>query len=214
MRTRTAVFISGRGSNLAALAAASTASDYPAEIGLVLSDNPLAGGLAQAREHQIPSAVVERARFATRAEFESALTAALQEYGIELVCLAGFMRVLSAGFVGAWSDRILNIHPSLLPLLAGLDTHRRALEAGMSTHGATVHFVRPAIDSGPILVQEAVPVLTDDTPETLAARVLAAEHRIYPLGLKLVASGAAKVVGDRVLIDGKEVAPLSVAGVN
>jgi phosphoribosylglycinamide formyltransferase-1 len=208
---RTAVLISGRGSNLAALVDAAKARDYPATIDLVVSDNPLAAGLARAREHGMACAVVERARFGSRAEFEAALMSLLCEHQIELICLAGFMRILSADFIDPWSDRILNIHPSLLPALPGLDTHKRALDAGLTTHGATVHFVRAEVDNGPIIIQEAVPVLPRDTADTLAARVLAAEHRIYPAALKLVASGRAKPAGERVLVDGMVVSPLAVA---
>ena len=151
--------------------------------------------------------VLDRREFATKAAFEAKLDAALRDAGIELICLAGFMRLLSAGFVEAWRDRILNIHPSLLPLFPGLDTHARALAAGVRLHGATVHFVRAEMDTGPIVAQGAVPVLPGDTPETLAARVLEVEHRLYPLALKLVAGGRAKVVGNRVAIEGEKFAP-------
>ena len=185
---------------MAALIAAAAAPDYPAEIALVLSDRPEAGGLDIARQSGIPGAVVDRSGFATKADFEAALDAALRDAGVEIVCLAGFMRLLSPGFVEAWRDRLLNIHPSLLPAFPGLGTHARALAAGIRTHGATVHFVRAEVDSGPIVTQAAVAVLPDDTPEMLAARVLAVEHRIYPLALKLVAGGAAKVVEERVVI--------------
>ena len=199
-RKRTAVLISGRGSNMAALIAAAAEPDYPAEIALVLSDRPAAGGLDIATQSGIPGVVVDRRGFATKADFEAALDAALRDAGIEIVCLAGFMRLLSPGFVEAWRDRLLNIHPSLLPAFPGLETHARALAAGVRIHGATAHFVRAEVDSGPIVAQAAVAVLPDDTPEILAARVLAAEHRIYPLALKLVAGGAAKVVEERVVI--------------
>jgi phosphoribosylglycinamide formyltransferase-1 len=199
-KRRTAVLISGRGSNLAALIAAAETTGYPAEIGLVLSNRADAKGLAHARDHGIPVAAVDQAQCGTRAEMEMRLDAALRDAGIELICLAGFMRILSAGFVESWQDRILNIHPSLLPLFPGLRTHERALEAGVRIHGATVHFVRPEMDAGPIVAQGAVPVLADDTPETLAARVLRVEHRIYPLALSLVASGKATVSGETVAI--------------
>ncbi len=205
-RRKTAVLISGRGSNLAALIAAAKAENYPAEIALVLADNPEAGGLAAARNAGIASAAVDRSRFETKAAFEAALDAALRAAGIDLVLLAGFMRLLTPQFVEAWRDRMLNIHPSLLPLFPGLHTHERALAAGVRVHGATVHFVQPEMDTGPIVAQGVVPVLPGDTPETLAARVLGVEHRLYPLALKLVAGGRARVVEEQVVIDGEKFA--------
>ena len=201
-RRRTAVLISGRGSNLAALIAAARAADYPAEISMVLADNPDAAGFAHARKAKITTSTVDRRSFKSKEEFEARLDSALQRARIDLICLAGFMRLLSPGFVEAWRDRIINIHPSLLPLFPGLDTHARALTTGVRIHGATVHFVRAEVDSGPIIAQGAVPVLGDETPARLAERVLEVEHRIYPLALRLVAGGRAKVVGDRVEIDG------------
>lgn len=206
-RRRTAVLISGRGSNLAALIAAAEVERYPAEIALVLADNPDAAGLAYARNAGIASVVVDRRRFATKLDFEIEIDATLHDAGTELVCLAGFMRLLTAEFVEAWHDRLLNIHPSLLPSFPGLHTHERALAAGVRVHGATVHFVRPELDTGPVVAQGAVPVLRGDTTETLAARVLGVEHRLYPLALKLVAGGRARVVGNRVVIDGEKSAP-------
>ncbi len=206
-KTRTAVLISGRGSNLAALIAAADNADFPAEIALVLSDRADAKGLDLAREHGIPIAAIDKARCGTKAEIEMQFDTALRDAGIELICLAGFMRILSAHFVESWRDRILNIHPSLLPLFPGLKTHERALEAGVRIHGATVHFVRAEMDAGPIVAQGAVPVLDGDTPEHLADRVLGIEHRIYPLALDLVASGRAKVQGERVIIDSTTMAP-------
>jgi phosphoribosylglycinamide formyltransferase 1 len=205
-KRRTAVLISGRGSNLAALVAASTAPDYPAEIAMVLADNPDAAGLVYARGAKIATATIDRRSFQSKANFEARLDSTLQRAQIELICLAGFMRLLSPGFVEAWRDKIINIHPSLLPLFPGLDTHARALAAGIRIHGATVHFARAEVDTGPIIVQGAVPVLADDTPARLAERVLKVEHRIYPLALGLVAGGRTKVVGDRVEIDGARVA--------
>ena len=206
-KTRTAVFISGRGSNLAALIAAADSADFPAEIALVLSDRADAKGLDLAREHGIPISAIDKASCSTKAEMETAFDAALRDAGIELICLAGFMRILSASFVESWRDRILNIHPSLLPLFPGLKTHERALEAGVRIHGATVHFVRAEMDAGPIVAQGAVPVLDGDTPENLADRVLGIEHRIYPLALDLVASGRAKVQGERVIVEGTIMTP-------
>ena len=201
-RRRTAVLISGRGSNLAALIAGSSAENYPAEIALVLADNPDAAGFGYARKANIATSTVDRRSFSSKADFEARLDNALRRVRIDLICLAGFMRLLSPGFVEAWRDRIINIHPSLLPLFPGLDTHARALAAGVRIHGATVHFVRAEVDSGPIIAQGAVPVLAGDTPARLADRVLKVEHRIYPLALGLVAGGRAKIVGDRVEIEG------------
>jgi phosphoribosylglycinamide formyltransferase-1 len=202
-RKRVAVLISGRGSNMAALIDAAKANDYPAEITLVVSNKADAGGLAVARAAGIATEIIEHAGFGKdRPGFERALQAVLEKYRIELVCLAGFMRLLTPGFVGQWQNRLLNIHPALLPAFKGLDTHRRALEAGAKIHGATVHFVVPEMDSGPIIMQSAVAVHADDTEQSLAARVLGIEHRIYPQALKLVAEGRVRVEGGRCLIDG------------
>lgn len=206
-RRRTAVLISGRGSNLSALIAASKNPRYPAEIALVLSDNPGAAGLDYAHESGIPTRIVDRRRFETRSAFDAEADAALRAANIEIVCLAGFMRMLSPELVEAWRDRMLNIHPSLLPLFPGLNTHERALAAGVRIHGATVHFVRPEVDSGPIIAQGAVPVLPGDTAAALAARLLTVEHRLYPLALNLVAGGRTKIVGNSVVIDGERLAP-------
>jgi len=174
-------------------------SGAAAEIGLVLADRP-APGLDHAQRAGITAELVERAAFADRMAFEQALDERLWAHGIGLVCLAGFMRVLSAAWVERWWNRALNIHPSLLPAFRGLATHRRALDAGVRIHGCTVHVVRAKLDAGPIIVQGAVPVHPDDTEESLAARVLQVEHRCYPLALELVASGRAKVEGERVII--------------
>jgi phosphoribosylglycinamide formyltransferase 1 len=202
-RKRVAVLISGHGSNMAALIEAAKDKKYPAEIALVLSNRPDAGGLATARAAGIATEIVDHAAFGkNRAAFERALQAVLEKHHIELVCLAGFMRLLTPGFVGLWPERMLNIHPALLPAFKGLDTHKRALEAGVKVHGATVHFVVPEMDSGPIVAQGAVAVRAGDSEATLAARVLAVEHSIYPLALKLVAEGRVRVVDGRCLIDG------------
>ena len=191
-RKRVAVLISGRGSNMASLIEAAKSPDYPAEIALVVSNRPDAAGLELARKAGVPTAVVDhRPHGKDRAAFERALLAVLEERGIELICLAGFMRLFTPWFVERWSGRMLNIHPALLPAFKGLNTHERALAAGVRTHGATVHFVVPDMDSGPIIAQAEVPVLADDTAETLAARVLAIEHRIYPEALRRVAEGIA-----------------------
>lgn len=183
---RTGVLVSGRGSNLEALIAAAR-GDFPARIELVVSDNPAAPALDRARKAGIAAEAIARRDFPDRAGFEAAIHRRLIAGGIEIVCLAGFMRVLSADFVGRWEGRILNIHPSLLPAFRGLDTHARALAASVKIHGATVHLVTADLDAGPILIQAAVPVLADDDEAALAARVLAAEHRIYPEALRRVA---------------------------
>lgn len=202
-RKRVAVLISGRGSNMAALIEAAKDKSYPAEIVLVVSNRPDAGGLFAAHAANIATEVVDHTVFGKdRAGFERVLQATLEKQHIDLVCLAGFMRLLSADFVKKWQWRILNIHPALLPAFKGLDTHKRALEAGTKIHGATVHFVVPEMDSGPIIAQGAVTVRHSDTEETLASRVLKVEHRIYPLALKLLVEGRVQVVDGRCLIDG------------
>lgn len=193
---KTAVLISGRGSNLAALIMAAQAPGFPARLALVLSNEPAAGGLAHAAAAGIPTAVVPH-RGRPKADFEAALQAALEAAGIELIALAGFMRVLSPGFVQRWAGRTINIHPSLLPAFPGLDTHERALAAGVRLAGCTVHFVSAEVDGGAIIGQAAVPVRPDDTAASLAARVLAAEHRLYPACLALVANGQVRLEGGR-----------------
>ncbi len=202
-RKRVAVLISGRGSNMAALIEAAKDKNYPAEIALVLSNRPDAGGLATARAARVATEVVDHAAFGKdRAAFDRALQAVLEKHRIDLVCLAGFMRLLTPEFVGHWPERMLNIHPALLPAFKGLDTHKRAIEAGATVHGATVHFVVAALDSGPIIVQGAVAVHEGDSEAALAARVLKVEHSIYPLALKLVAEGRVRIVGGHCQIDG------------
>jgi phosphoribosylglycinamide formyltransferase-1 len=201
-RRRTAVLISGGGSNLQALLDATEAADSSAAIELVVSNEPAAFGLKRARRSGIASTTLDHRAFADRAAFEAGLDAALRSAGIELVCLAGFMRVLTADFVARWRDRLVNIHPSLLPAFPGLHTHARALSAGVAVHGCTVHLVRPALDDGPILAQGLVPVLAGDDEARLAARVLEMEHRCYPLALELLASGAITLAGDRVTAGG------------
>ncbi|HXQ52795.1 MAG TPA: phosphoribosylglycinamide formyltransferase [Stellaceae bacterium] len=204
-RLKVGVLISGRGSNLEALIAACAAPGFPAEIALVLSNRADAAGLAHAARAGIASRVIPHRDFSSRNAFDDALDGALAAAGIELVCLAGFMRLLGAAFVARWRDRLVNIHPSLLPEFPGLDTHARALAAGMRFSGCTVHFVRPEMDSGPIIVQAAVPVLPGDDAECLAARVLEAEHRAYPLALRLIAEGRVRVEGECVTIAGSPV---------
>ncbi len=206
-RLKLGVLISGRGSNLQALIDACAEPDFPAEIALVLSNRADAGGLERARAAGIATGVVPHRDFEDKPSFEKAMTEALDAAGVELVCLAGFMRLLSAWFVERWHDRLLNIHPSLLPAFPGLDTHRRAIEAGVRFHGCTVHFVRTAMDTGPIVVQAAVPVESDDTPDSLAARVLEQEHRCYPLAVRLIAEGRARVIDERVVVTTTAAAP-------
>jgi len=194
-KKRVAILISGRGSNMTALIEAAKAQDYPAEIVLVVSNLPDALGLHRAREAGIATAIVDHRPFGDdRDAFERALDAKLQAYRIDLVCLAGFMRLLTPPFVRRWRGRLLNIHPALLPQFKGLHTHRRALAAGVERHGATVHFVVPEMDSGPIVAQDSVPVLKGDTEESLAARVLEVEHQLYPQALRLVAEGRSPFV--------------------
>ena len=202
-RKRVAVLISGRGSNMAALIEAAKDKSYPAEIVLVLSNKADAGGLVTARDNGIATEVVNHAAFGKdRVAFDAATQRVLEAHRIDLVCLAGFMRLLSPGFVGLWDNRMLNIHPALLPAFKGLDTHKRALEAGAKMHGATVHFVVPEMDAGPIIMQGAIAVHGDDTESSLAARVLAVEHQIYPAALRLVAEDRVHVIDGRCQIDG------------
>ncbi len=186
---RVAILISGRGSNMAALIEAARAPDFPAEIALVLSNKGDAGGLALARQAGIATEIVESRAYPAREAFEAAIQERLSAHRIDLVCLAGFMRILSAPFAERWRGRMLNIHPSLLPALRGLHTHERALAAGLSEHGCTVHFVEPELDAGPIVAQARVPVLPGDDADALAARVLVEEHKLYPQALAKVAAG-------------------------
>ena len=188
---------------MAALIEATTDKTYPAEIVVVISNRPDAGGLMVARANGITTEVVDHSAFGKdRTAFERALQAVLEKHRIDIVCLAGFMRLLTAGFVRQWQHRILNIHPALLPAFKGLDTHRRALEAGVNVHGATVHFVVPEMDSGPIIAQAAVNVRPGETEEELAARVLKVEHQIYPLALKLLAEERLQIENGHCRIDG------------
>jgi phosphoribosylglycinamide formyltransferase-1 len=203
-RKRVAVLISGRGTNMAALIEAARDKTFPTEIVLVVSNVPDAGGLAVAEAAGIPTHTIDHKLFGKdRAAFERALQDALEKNRVDIVCLAGFMRLLSANFVNQWQGRLINIHPALLPAFKGLDTHKRALEAGAKVHGATVHFVVAEMDSGPIIAQGVVAVRDGDNEATLGARVLAIEHRIYPLALRLVAEDRVCVVDGRCLIDGK-----------
>ena len=198
-RKRVAVLISGRGSNMAALMAAAEKPGCPYAIVAVISNRPEAKGLETAQAAGIATAVVDHRAFETREAFEEVLHETLLTFEAELVACAGFMRIMTAGFVQRWEGRMLNIHPSLLPAFKGLHTHRRALEAGVSVHGATVHFVSAELDSGPIIIQGVVPVLPGDDEETLAARVLTVEHQIYPAALWQVAAGRCRLENGRVV---------------
>jgi phosphoribosylglycinamide formyltransferase-1 len=195
------VLISGRGSNLQSLIDAAQEPDFPAEIVTVISNVPDVAGLDRAAEAGLSTSVINHKDFGGREPFEDALDAALQDAGVELVCLAGFMRLLTDGFVNRWLDKMINIHPSLLPAFKGLHTHERALEAGVPFSGCTIHFVRPEMDDGPIITQTAVPIRQGDTPGTLAARVLVEEHKIYPLAVRLIAEDRVSIENGEVTID-------------
>ena len=198
-KKRIAILISGRGSNMVSLIEAARAPDYPAEIVLVLSNRPDAAGLVRAREAGIPASAIDHKAFPDRARFDAALQAELEAAGVELIVLAGFMRILTDAFVEAWAGRMINIHPSLLPLFKGTHTHRQALEAGVAEHGCSVHFVVPELDAGPVILQAKVPVLPGDDEDKLAQRVLAEEHKLYPAALAEVASGRARLEGGVVI---------------
>ena len=198
-RIRTAILISGRGSNMRALIEAAKAEDYPAGIALVVSNVADAEGLKFAAASGIATKTISHKGFASREAFDEAVDAMLREAKIEIVCLAGFMRILSAWFAKKWQGHLLNIHPSLLPSFKGVHVHEQALAAGVRVSGCTVHFVVPELDAGPIIAQTAVPVETDDTPDTLAARVLYAEHRLYPHALKMLAGGRVKLGNGRAI---------------
>lgn len=191
-KIKTAILISGRGNNMAALIQAALAKDYPAEIVLVISNNPEAKGLDRARSANIPTHIVATRAYPDRYIFEEAIDSALRKAGVELVCLAGFMKILSGAFLRQWPGRVINIHPSLLPKFRGLHTHEQALVAGARLHGCTVHLVTEELDAGPIISQIAVPVLVEDTPETLAERVMEEEIRLYPKALARVATNLQK----------------------
>lgn len=197
-KVRTAVLISGRGSNLAALIAACSDKDFPAEIALVISNVETAEGLSVAAAAHIPASTISHKAYATREDFDSAIDAALREADIALICEAGFMRIHSDAFVRKWQGRMLNIHPSLLPAFKGIRVHQQAIDAGVRISGCTVHFVVPELDSGPIILQAAVPVHRDDTAATLQARVLTEEHKLYPAALRLVAEGKVVLEDGRV----------------
>lgn len=200
-RLKLGVLISGRGSNLRSLIAACATSGFPAEVALVISNISNAPGLAYADQAGIPHRTINHKDFANRVAFDAAVDDALRAAGVELVCLAGFMRILGPEFLSRWTDQVINIHPSLLPAFRGLHVHEQAIVSGVKISGCTVHIVRPAVDDGPILVQAAVPVTAADTPASLAARVLEAEHRIYPLAVRLIAEKRVRIDGNRALID-------------
>ena len=201
-RLKVAVLISGRGSNLQALLDACAEPGFPAEIVLVISNIAGAYGLERAKLAGVPSLVIDHKAYPTREAFDADMDKAIRAAGAELICLAGFMRLLSQGFSEAWNGKMINVHPALLPSFKGLHTHRKALEAGVKLHGCTVHFVTPELDDGPIIVQAAVPVLPTDDEDTLAHRVLEQEHKAYPLALKLVAEGRVTVEGRVVKVAG------------
>jgi phosphoribosylglycinamide formyltransferase-1 len=201
---RTGILISGRGSNLASLIEACGQPDFPAEIALVISSRPDAGGLEIARSAGIETQTVEHTDYDAREAFDAEIDRILRETDVELVCLAGFMRLLASEFVEAWRDRLINIHPSLLPAYPGVNIHDRIIDDGVRISGCTVHYVRAGMDSGPIIAQVAVPVLSGDTAESLAARVLSAEHKVYPLALRMVANGSVRVSGERVVFSAPE----------
>jgi phosphoribosylglycinamide formyltransferase-1 len=190
-RKKVGVLISGRGSNMSALIEATKAADYPAEIVGVLSNRAAAPGLEIAQSYGIATASLAQSKFPSREMFEDTMTQVLESWEVDYVCLAGFMRILGEDFVNRWMGRMINIHPSLLPAYKGLDTHARVIADGGTEHGCSVHFVTPGLDEGPVIIQARVPVLPGDTPETLAARVLVEEHRIYPEGLAMLARGEA-----------------------
>jgi phosphoribosylglycinamide formyltransferase-1 len=198
-RRRVAILISGRGSNMVSLIEATRAPDFPAEIALVLSNRPDAAGLERAKEAGIATCVIDHKAHPIREDFEQAMDAALASHDIDFICLAGFMRVLTNWFVERWAGRMVNIHPSLLPLYRGTHTHRRALEDGVLIHGCTVHFVVPELDAGPIIAQAAVPVVPGDTEESLAARVIVQEHKLYPQAIRMICDGTARLENGRVV---------------
>lgn len=206
---RIAILISGRGSNMEALLAACAEPGFPASAAVVISNRPDAKGLKTARDAGVPTEVVDHKDYDSRESFENALDVVIRAHSPDLICLAGFMRILTPSLITRWPDKIVNIHPSLLPAYRGLDTHERVIADGVRFTGCTVHFVRPEMDSGPIIAQAAVPVHQDDTPDVLAARVLSFEHRIFPLAVKLIADGKVEITDELVRVDGE---PLSLEG--
>jgi len=203
-KLRLGVLISGRGSNLQALIEATGDPAFPAEIVLVISNREDAAGLDRAAAASIATRIIPHGQFSGRDAFDAALDETLRDAGVELICLAGFMRLLTKQFVENWRDRLINIHPSLLPAFKGLTPHADALAAGVRLSGCTVHYVRPEMDAGPIILQAAVPVMGSDTAETLAARILQAEHACYPLAVRMIGEGRIKIVGERVIVAGEK----------
>ncbi len=198
---KVAVLISGRGTNLQSIIDACAEPKFPADIAVVISNEPMARGLARAKAAGIPTVVINHRDFADRADFDAALDQQLAASGVQLICLAGFMRLLGEEFTAQWRDRLINIHPSLLPAFRGLNTHQRVLESGVRFTGCTVHFVRANMDEGPIIIQAAVPVRPDDTVKSLAERILAVEHRIYPLAVRLIAEDRVRVRGEVAMVE-------------
>jgi len=200
-KLRLGVMISGSGTNLQSLIDACSTSAYPAEIMVVISNRPNAGGLARAEKAHIPSHVIDHKDYSDRADFEEELHKCLKNHDVQLVCLAGFMRLLNADFVNRWRDRMINIHPSLLPSYKGLHTYERAIEDGVRFGGCTIHYVRPEMDNGPILMQAAVPIADGETPKSLAAKVLTYEHQLYPAAVRMIAEGKTRVSGGKVVFN-------------
>lgn len=198
-KLRLAVMISGTGTNLQALIDACADPDYPAEIHVVISNRPDAKGIERAQDAGIDTAVIDHKTFEDRETFEDAIHACLKDHRVQLVCLAGFMRILNADFVNRWRDQMINIHPSLLPSYKGLHTHARAIEDGVRFAGCTIHYVRPEMDNGPILMQTAVPISGDETEESLAAKILPFEHKMYPAAVRMIADGRARISGGKVV---------------
>ena len=196
------ILISGRGSNLKSLIDACKEKDFPAEIALVISNDTEAYGLKRAEEARVPNYVISHKEFSTRDHFDDTVAEKIKNYNVDLICLAGFMRILGDKFIDQWKNKIINIHPSLLPSFKGMNIHQRVIDSGVKFSGCTVHFVRCEMDTGPILLQAIVPVLPGDDAKTLAARILKQEHRVYPKAIKMIASGRVKITNEKVIIDG------------
>ena len=201
-KKRVAVLISGRGSNMLALIDAAGDPNFPAEIVGVISDNPDAMGLTTAASQGISTASFSRSRYASKEAHDAAINAELTRLKADIVCLADYLRLLTPDFDSKWAGKIINIHPSLLPLFKGLDTHNRAIESGMRVHGCSVHFVTPELDDGPVIAQAVVPILPGDDSDTLAARVLTVEHNLYPLAVRMLATGKVRMQGDKAILSG------------
>lgn len=200
-KTPIAVLISGRGSNMSSILDACESPDFPARVGVVISDNPRAEGLKVARDNGVKTVVVQRSDFSTKSEFEEEIDKNIREVGSKFICLAGFMCLLSEDFVNGWHNQIINIHPSLLPAFKGLEAHQQAIDAGVRFTGCTVHIVRPEMDAGPIIIQAVVPVTKNDTAESLASRILHYEHVLYPEAIRLLLTGEAEIKGEKAVIN-------------